>query len=79
MFLIWTPLTILLSIQVRGNHEEISIKISMVVRSNGKLKKKMAKYEWARELTDEQLNFLIQLPYTIRFNVTSNQTAIIGK
>lgn len=65
--------------QVRGNHEEISIKISMVVRSNGKLKKNMAKYEWARELTDEQLNFLIQLPYTIRFNVTSNQTAIIGK
>ena len=51
----------------------------MVVRSNGKLKKNMAKYEWAKELTDEQLNFLIQLPYTIRFNVTSNQTVIIGR
>lgn len=51
----------------------------MVVRSNGKLKKKMSKYEWAKALTDDQLNFLIQLPYTIRFNVTTNQTAIIGK
>ena len=63
---------------MRGNHEEIAIKISMVQRNGGKMKKSMHKYEWAKGLTDSQLNYLTQLPYTISLNASSNETSIIG-
>jgi len=64
-------------LSVRGNHEEIAIKIAFVERNGGKLKKSMAKYKWAKDLTDTQLNYMTELPYTISLNTSSNETAII--
>lgn len=51
----------------------------MVERNGGKLKKSMSKYKWAKELSEDQLNYLIKLPYTITLNATPTETAIIGE
>ena len=48
---------------VRGNHEDHVIKNALQLRAHHKVKRK---YDWVSSLTDDDINYLQNLPYTLR-------------
>jgi hypothetical protein len=62
-------------ISVRGNHDEVALREYFRFKKSGEQLE--AKYRWAEELNEDQVNYLLNLPYTISMSSLTPRAVVV--